>query len=91
MRDVSNAFCTFSNNCLNDNDCRHCGYGKMLDKAYQQGRADERERIVRELERLKDIAWQDTDSELRIVKANAWDKVDLLNKIIEIVRGGENE
>ena len=53
--------------------------------------AGERKRIVRELETLRDEAWQDTDSDKRIVRSNAWDKVDLINKAIEIVRGEENE
>lgn len=61
------------------------------DKGYRQGRTDERERIAKELETLRDIAWQDTDSDKRIVRSNAWDKVDLLDKAIEIVRSGENE
>lgn len=64
--------------------------GGYLD-GYEKGRADERERTVKELETLRDEVWQDTDSGERIVRSNAWDKVDLMDKAIETVRGGKNE
>ena len=44
--------------------------------------------VVEELEKQRNIIFQDTDSEIKIVRANAWDKIDVLNKAIEIVKQG---
>lgn len=52
MKDISNLVCPFANNCLNDNECRHCGYGKMLYKAYKQGKLDERTKAIDECKDL---------------------------------------
>lgn len=46
------------------------------------------DKVVEELEKQRDIIFQDTDSEIRTVRANAWDKIDILNKAIEIVKQG---
>ena len=44
------------------------------------------ESVVEELEKQRDIIFQNTDSEIRTVRASAWDKIDILNKAIEIVK-----
>ena len=44
------------------------------------------DKVVEELEKQRDTIFQDTDSEIRTVRANAWDKIDILNKAIEIVK-----
>ena len=46
------------------------------------------DKVVKELEKQRNIIFQDTDSEIKIVRANAWDKIDVLNKAIEIVKQG---
>ena len=46
------------------------------------------ENVIEELEKQRNIIFQDTDSEIKIVRANAWDKIDVLNKAIEIVKHG---
>ena len=46
------------------------------------------ENVIEELEKQRNIIFQDTDSEIKIVRANAWDKIDVLNKAIEIVKQG---
>ena len=49
------------------------------------------ESVVDELEKQRDIIFQNTDSEIRAVRANAWDKIDILNKAIEIVKQWSDE
>lgn len=44
------------------------------------------EDVLTELENMRDIIWQDTDDEQRIVRANAWDKIEILNKTIDIIK-----
>ena len=75
-------------------------YGKPFDgSAYEFGlkiihyidnmSADyDAENVVDELEKQRDIIFQNTDSEIRPVRENAWDKIDILNKAIEIVKQG---
>ena len=46
------------------------------------------DKVIEELEKQRNIIFQDTDSEIKIVRANAWDKIDVLNKAIEIVKQG---
>ena len=46
------------------------------------------DKVVEELEKQRNIIFQDADSEIKIVRANAWDKIDVLNKAIEIVKQG---
>lgn len=43
------------------------------------------EEVLQELENMRDIIWQNTDDEERIVRANAWDKIEILNKAIEVI------
>lgn len=58
------------------------------------GRIDEQQtaydidKVVEELEKQRDIIFQNTDSEIRTVRENAWNKIDILNKVIEIVNQG---
>ena len=63
---------------LNQWDCSNLSIGELYDIAYQQGRADERKRIVNELENLSDQYFQKV-------------ALDIIDIAIEIVRGGENE
>ena len=46
------------------------------------------DKVVDELEKQRDIIFQNTDSEIRTVRENAWNKIDILNKAIEIVKQG---
>lgn len=55
---------------------------QIRDEIYQQGMADERKRIIKELEEEKNISGRDL---------NYLDYIDGINKAIEIARGGENE
>lgn len=48
------------------------------------------DKVVEELEKQRDIIFQDTDSEIKTVRMNAWDKIDILNQAIEIVKQGSN-
>lgn len=55
-------------------------------------------KVLTELENMRDIVWQDTDDEQRIVRANAWDKneilvkaIDIINQHLEIEEGEEYE
>lgn len=41
--------------------------------------------VLQELENMRDIIWQDTDNGARIVRANAWDKIEILAKAIDII------
>ena len=78
-------------------------YGKPFDgSAYEFGlkiihyidnmSADyDAENVVDELEKQRDIIFQNTDSEIRTVRANAWNKIDILNKAIEIVKQGGSD
>ena len=43
------------------------------------------EEVIEELKNMREIIWQDTDNDSRIVRANAWDKIETLNKAIEII------
>ena len=43
------------------------------------------EEVLTELENMREIIWQDTDSDARIVRANAWDKNEILVKAIDII------
>lgn len=43
------------------------------------------EEVLNELKNMRDIIWQDTDDEQRIVRANAWDKYEILGKAIDII------
>ena len=54
----------------------------------EQQTAYDIDKVVEELEKQRDTIFQDTDSEIRTVRANAWDKIDILNKAIEIVKQG---
>ena len=58
----------------------------LLDKISNQPTAYDTDKVVEELEKQRDIIFQNTDSEIRTVRANAWDKIDILNKAIEIVK-----
>ena len=46
------------------------------------------DKVVAELEKQRDIIFQNTGSEIRTVRANAWNKIDILNRAIEIVKQG---
>ena len=39
------------------------------------------EEVLQELKNMREIIWQDTDDE----GANAWDKIQILNKVIDII------
>ena len=43
------------------------------------------EEVLTELENMRDIIWQDTDSDSRIVRANAWDKNEILVEAIDTI------
>ena len=57
-------------------------YIDAMDSAYDI------DKVVEELEKQRDIIFQNTDSKIRTVRANAWNKIDILNKAIEIVKQG---
>lgn len=70
------------------NECQYIFKSGCVDKikeGYQQGRADERNRIVRELENLNIIKGEqyEEDYELQILICST------IERAIEIVRGGE--
>lgn len=52
----------------------------------EQPTAYDIDKVVDKLEKQRDIIFQNTDSEIRTVRANAWNKIDILNKAIEIVK-----
>ena len=58
--------------------------GESLDTAIRSMQAWEE--VIKELKNMRDIIWQDTDDEARIVRANAWDKIETLNKAIDIIK-----
>lgn len=63
-------------------------YNFALHRIIEQPTAYSVDQVVEELEKQRNIIFQDTDSEIKIVRANAWDKIDVLNKAIEIVKQG---
>ena len=66
-------------------------YVKVSDvKSIQTARNIDSISVVEELEKQRDIIFQDTDSEIKTVRTNAWDKIDILNQAIEIVKQGSN-
>ena len=42
-------------------------------------------KVLQELEDMREIIWKDTNNDARIVRANAWDKIETLNKAIDII------
>ena len=78
-------FCEKHNRCKDCDykDIEHCHFSWTEDKVI----AEERERIIRELENQK--ATEEDDSMAEIVSTRIWNRA--IQKAIEIVRGGENE
>lgn len=71
------------------NDCicyeckEHCEDGEPIILAIRSLQAWSE--VLNELKNMREIIWQDTDDEQRIVRANAWDKIEILNKAIDII------
>lgn len=63
-------------------------YEDMVNCVNNMPTAYDIDKVVEELEKQRDIIFQDTDSEIKTVRTNAWNKIDILNKAIEIVKQG---